>query len=238
MLNGLLVSAAGGRLQVARIDIIADNLAKMTSTGHKASYAAIQAAALRGLGVQAPARLVTTPDFSEGAAVESGSNLDVALIGEGFLTVTDGTRTYYTRNGNMHIDPDKQLAIAGGLKVLGEGGQPITVSSDLPIRITGDGRVMQGSTSRGQLKMVRFDDPTRELRRQNGHFTAVDPTVKPVTAKSQVAQGRREASNVNSIRAMVQLIESHRAFEANMRMIRYQDHMLGKLIAQVGRIPA
>ena len=96
---------------------------------------------------------------------------------------------------------------------------------------------MQATASRGQLKMVRFDDPARQLRRQNGHFTAVDPTVKGEPAKTRVAQGRREASNVSSIRAMVQLIESHRAFEANMRMIRYQDHTLGKLISQVGRIP-
>ena len=124
MLNGLTVAAAGGRLQAARIDLIADNLAKMTSTGYKANYAAIQAAAIRGLGIQAPGRLISAPDFSEGAPVESGSNLDVALVGEGFLTVTDGTRTYYTRNGNMHIDPDKQLAITGGLKVLSEGEYP------------------------------------------------------------------------------------------------------------------
>ncbi|HUW59345.1 MAG TPA: flagellar hook-basal body complex protein [Planctomycetota bacterium] len=237
MLNGLAVSAAGGRLQAARIDIIADNLAKMTSTGYKADYAAIQAAAVDALGICMPEKLVTSPDFSEGAAVESGSKLDVAIIGNGFFEVTNGTRTYYTRNGNMHIDTDRQLATAGGLKMLNDGGQPITVSRELPIRITPDGQVMQGSTSRGRLKMVRFDDPTRQLRRENGHFAAADPTVRPEPADTQVAQGRRESSNVSSIRAMVQLIESHRVFEANMRMIRYQHQTLGKLIAQVGRIP-
>ena len=237
MLNGLAVSAAGGRLQSARIDVIADNLAKMTTTGYKADYAAIQAAAISARGACAPGRLVTSPDFREGAPVESGSTLDVALIGDGFFAVTNGTQTYYTRNGNMHIDTDRQLAIAGGLKMLSDGGQPISVSRELPIRITDDGQVMQGSTSRGRLKMVRFDNPTRQLRRDNGQFAVADATVKPQNATTQVAQGRRESSNVSSIRAMVQLIESNRAFEANMRLVRYQDNTLGKLIAQVGRIP-
>jgi len=237
MLEGMFVAAAGGRLQSERIDLIGLNLSRMTDTGYKADYAAVQAEAMGGLAMEAPSRLITSPDFADGAPIKTGRALDVALVGEGFLKATDGKRTYYTRSGNLRIDGDKQLALPCGFKVLDDGGEPITVSPDAKIEFDSSGNVLQDRAVLARLGLVKFADPKHELVRKDGHFVPVNDMVTSERATCGVAGGMRESSNVSAIRAMVEMIESSRAFEACMRMIKYQDATLGKLISRVGSIP-
>ncbi|HUU42549.1 MAG TPA: flagellar hook basal-body protein [Planctomycetota bacterium] len=236
MLEGMFLAAAGGRVQSERIDVIGLNLSKMTDTGYKADYAAVQAEAVRGLGTERPGRLVTSPDFADGAPVKTGRALDVALVGEGFLQARGPHGTYYTRSGNLHIDSDKQLALGSGLKVLSDGGEPISISPDSEVEIDSSGNVVQGGAVVAKLGLVKFADPHRDLVRRDGHFAAANDAVTPEEASCRVSAGMRESSNVSAIRAMVEMIESSRAFEACMRMIRYQDATLGKLIGEVGSV--
>lgn len=237
MVDGMQFSAAGGRLHSARVDLIGMNLSKMTDAGYKADFGTIQARAIRDRGLPVPVDLVSSPDFSSGALVDSGRALDVALVGEGFLRATDGTDIYYTRSGGLHVDAEGQLALACGFKVVDAGGQPITVARDQKVEIDRMGNVLQGSGSVGRLDTVRFSDPSRQLVRRRGHFVATDDTVQTEPAECDIAAGMRESSNVTAVQAMVELIESSRAFEANMRMVKYQDSTLGTLINRVGSVP-
>jgi flagellar basal-body rod protein FlgG len=238
MLNGLYLAAAGGQAQSARLDILADNLAKISVTGYRGDYAAVQAAAVRSRGaLAAPGGVITRADFSEGQVKETGNPLDVALSGRGLIAVSDGKRTYYTRNGNLEIDRDNDLAV-GGLKVQGEGGQGIAVTRDLPIRILEDGVVMQGAETRGKIQVVDFPNAGQALERLNGNFVTTGPGVESVPGTASVQQGMLESSNVDAVRGMVDLMDTTRAFDMNMRMVRYLDYSLQRLISSVGSIPS
>ena len=236
VINGIYTSAAGGRIQAARIDVIAQNLSKMSVGGFRGDFAAVQASAMGALK-GAVGELITTPDFREGTVIPTGNSMDIALVGDGFFSVGKGQKVCYTRSGHMQIDADQNLAVVGGFKLLDTGGQPISVSPDLPILVSRAGEVMQGNVVKGQLGVVSFDNPSVSLVRDGVHFSTADPTVKAKPSTAKVEQEMREGSNVDSVRSMVELITSNRAFETNMRMVSFQDQGIGKLISGVGSIP-
>ena len=174
----------------------------------------------------------------------TGRDLDVAIQGNGFLTVqgADG-REAYTRAGNLRIDPSGQLMTATGQAVMGDGG-PIIIPPNTSLLIGGDGTlsvIPQGSGPEtkavvGRIKLV--DPPAADVARvSDGLFRLKDGTDAPSSATVRVQSGVLEMSNVNVADSMVHMIELSRRFDLQVKAMRAAEDN-GAASAQLLRLGA
>ena len=234
MIAGIASSARGGSVQSVRMDVLAGNLANSTSVGYKPRSAVIAPNARGEVGL-----VDVIPDFRPGRLRTTENPLNIALEGEGFFTVSDGTRRLYSRNGELSVNNDGQLVCGSSTFTLtGVSGNPIQISPDRPFVVTREGAVVQDGSERGRIGVVDVEQPETSLTPLGaGTFMARGP-VRELEARARVQQGMVENSNMDDVTGMVKVLEATRAYEANMRMIGFQDSMLGRLVSQVGSIPA
>ena len=140
----IYLSMSGAKATLQRQDILAHNLANVSTTGFRAEMAAFRAVPVRGDGASTRVyALESTPGYSDAPGVVQGTGraLDVAVAGRSWLAVQalDGTEAY-TRGGALDISPEGELITRGGLQVLGDGG-PITVPANAQIDIGADGTI-------------------------------------------------------------------------------------------------
>jgi flagellar basal-body rod protein FlgG len=197
-------------------------------------------------------------NFEQGAMKETQSDFDIALDGEGFFAVATPWGERYTRNGSFQLGKEGYLETKEGYPVLGENG-PIKVKAN-NFQVDKDGKVWINAeyaddpnilVSRENntwaqtalldtLKLVEFD-LDRYLQKQGSSLwrstdTSGEAQVMVGEDRPRVVQGFTEASNVDPVIEMVQMIEVNRAYEANQKVIQNSDSMLGVLINQVSRL--
>src|SRR5262249_38210897 len=154
----------------------------------------------------------------------------------GFLRVTDGKKTFLTRDGELELGQQNQLVTRhSGLALLNSVGQPLNpVDPLLPIEVQPDGMVMQGDTEIGRLALVE-PRSTGELSKTGRNLYSPSGKLTPATPDTEVKQGFLEESGVQPVTSMMELIESSRALEANVNMIHYQDDSLSRLLDSLPR---
>ena len=253
MIHGIYLSTHGANAQSIRQDVIANNLANASTTGFKRDIATFQVFKPEEFRKNIPIRMdgdrqkevgalgvdrIST-DRSSGALQKTGEPYDIGLSGNGFIRVSDGQNEFLTRNGKLHRSIDGELVtLDTGLRVLGTGGTPIEISGTaVGIDISTDGRISEINkddtrTPRGQIDLVSA--PTDQLRKVGDSLFTTQAELTPAGRDLQIKQGFVEASGVNPIREMTAMIETSRAFEANINMIRIQDESLGRLLQTVG----
>ncbi len=197
--------------------------------------------------------------FEQGALKETSNPFDLALDGDGFFTIKTNQGERYTRNGTFILGKEGYLLTKEGYQVLGENG-PIQIKLN-NFTIDKQGRIFQnGELSENprrlvsmnendwadtelvdNLKIVRFEgNGNRFLKKQGSSLWTDTPEsgaayVAETGGRPKVLQGFLEASNVNPVREMVNMIEVNRAYEANQKVITSQDSLLNKLINQAAR---
>ena len=251
MLYGMHLSAGGALVEEARQAVIANNLANVSTTGFKADTAVFRQRLIEAQENPNPSSPASAQDgltggvfldevrynSSGGALVPTKQSLDLALRGDGFFAVTDGKNTFYTRAGNFVRNPAGELVTADGrFKALGTDGRPIrlapgevTVNQQGEIRVAG--RIAGRLLIQGSLDPDRFEKVGENLFRYLG-------SGPPPAAKAVVLQGVLEESNVKPVTEMVRLVQSHRAYEANLQMAKIQDGTLGRAVAELARVVA
>jgi len=174
--------------------------------------------------------------FQSGEVHPTGRDLDVALQGEGFFEVrTEDGQRVYTRNGAFHLRADRTLVTSDNAEVLSDGGVPLQLLAEGgSVKITEEGVVTQGETQIGRLAIVSFADPSRLLPTGGGTFLAPAGLEPEAVAQPQVLQGHSEASNVSSLREMVDLVNIARAYDANQRMIQARDQNAQRVLDTLG----
>lgn len=216
----------------------AHNLANATTTGFKAQVDSFRAVPVLGDGLPTRTFVVDATvgaDFKSGVIQNTGRDLDVAVQGDGWLTVQrpDG-REGYTRNGSLQVNEVGQLQTASGLNIMGDGG-PITIPPNVSVTIGKDGTISSvsnetkpgPSTIIGRLKLV--NPPANTLKRsEEGVFVTNDGSQAPADANVQVVGGALESSNVNVVETMVNMISLARQFEMQMKMLENADNNAGK----------
>jgi len=231
--RSLYVAMTGAGQTLAAQATVAHNLANAGTTGFKAEMSAFHSMPVAGPGQATRINAVSQglgADFSPGAQMTTGRDLDVAVRGAGWIAVQapDGSEAY-TRAGDLKIDAEGLLTTASGLPVLGDGG-PITLSPYSKLDIGSDGSLAmvpigQGSktvSSAGTIKLVNPDPATLErgtdglMRIKDGSTAEADPSVS-------LAAGALEASNVNPSESLVRMIELSRQFEMQMQGIKNAD---------------
>jgi len=252
VIYGLYLSAQGAEAQSIRQDVLANNLANASTTAFKRNLAIFQAhppfEVERGIAEPLPgdqnlntgglslADIVT--DYSNGSLQPTGGDLDVALAGPGFLRVSDGSREFLTRDGGLDVTPQGQLVTRNhGYAVLGANGNPMSIVPGAgKVEISADGIVSQsaGAIQLGRLGLVEPVNDAALQKVGDNLYAVTGPTV-PTGPATQVRQGFLEASGTNPTLEMIDLIESSRALEANVNMIKTQDEALGRLLGSLPR---
>jgi flagellar basal body rod protein FlgG len=249
MLTGLYLSAAGMQAQELRLAVTTNNLANAQVNGFKRDLALMQARlqaseedthmakylvpSLRNQGGGVNAVGVGV-DLKQAPLKDTSNQTDVALDGPGFFTVKgakDGEKNL-TRDGSFLINSDGTLVTAtGGHPVLSSDGQPIVLNPELPVTIASDGTISQGETSGGvKLGLADVKDQ-KDLVKLGGNLMTVQRPegLQEMPASTQVRQYHVEQSGVDPVIEMVNMLEGQRVFEANAKMVSFQDTTLSEL---------
>ncbi len=252
MLRALYSSAAGMQSQQTNLDVIANNLANVSTTGFKKNKVEFQdllyqttrsAGADQGAGNQVPtglqvghgSRLVATSKiFTTGELTQTGERLDVAIQGDGFFEVQmpDGSRAF-TRDGALKQAADGRVTTSDGLPLQG-GFQPIPAGTT-SISISPDGTVTTKGSAGSQsfrVQLVRFANPSglesmgRNLYRESAASGTAEIGNAGENGFGELQQGFLEMSNVKVVEEMVNLIVAQRAYEVNSKAVQASDEMM------------
>lgn len=238
-MDRMIYTAMSGASQtLARQAVVANNLANVNTIGFKAELSAFRAVPVNGSGL--PTRAVTattTPaaDLSNGPAEHTGRSLDVAIDGAGWLAVQDAAgEEAYTRDGKLQLDATGLLRSRGN-PVLGEGGEPIIVPLNATLSIAADGTISalgggEAPNSMAAIGRLKLAGPVEGgvLRGPDGLFRpagADGGTGAPLPADPNVRLQPEtlEHSNVSVTQSMVEMIESARQFEMQMKTLTAAD---------------
>lgn len=180
---------------VRALGTLSQNVANMTTPGYRS------VSRVEGFGAAlAPS---TRIDRRDGALIHTGRPLDLALQGPGFFQVTDGQRTFLTRNGQFAVGADGRVLDAAGRALMGESG-PLSLGSGAVI-IGEDGSIRSGGTDLDRLGLV--DVPADLSLEALGEGLYAMPEGATTAAQAKVHQGALEGSNVDPGHEMVQLME-------------------------------
>lgn len=217
---------------------IANNLANANTAGYKRSRLFTEALIERLDAEGAPRttrRLLQGTDQTQGALQATGNPLDVALNGEGFFVLTDPATgaQRYTRAGHFVAGPDGTLRTPSGDLVEGAGGPLQLPPGGQAIEIAQDGTVRANGRRIGTLRVVTFPAP-EQLQRLDGTAFAADGQAPTDVTQPQVMQGYLEASNVEPVTAMTEMIEHFRLFESQQKVLQTTDQLLGRVTRELG----
>jgi flagellar basal-body rod protein FlgG len=252
MLRALYSSSAGMQSQQTNLDVIANNLANVNTTGFKKVKAEFQdllyqtsraAGSDQGGGNTLPtslqighgSRLISTSKiFTNGELTQTGERMDIAIQGDGFFEVqlADGTQAY-TRDGALKVSSDGRVTTSDGLPLQG-GWQPIPAGTE-QINIAPNGTVTtKGSagTQSFQIQLVRFANPAgleaagRNLFKETGASGTPEIGNAAENGFGELQQGYLEMSNVKVVEEMVNMILAQRAYEVNSKAVQTADEMM------------
>ncbi|MBA4416626.1 MAG: flagellar basal-body rod protein FlgF [Syntrophus sp. (in: bacteria)] len=236
MLNSALITLNGKFVTQRRLEAITNNLANAATAGFKLSKPAFKVAAIDpAAGNEAASQNHTINEldthifFSEAPLVETGNTLDLAIEGNGFFVVTTNDGTAYTRNGQFTLNKDRKLVTTDGSPVMGQNGEIILSGKE--IMIENDGSIYVDKMLTGSLKIVDFSDKRslRNLGKSSFTNTNAD-NQETVPTKFAVKQGFYEASNVNVMTEMVDMINVLRAYESYTKVDQSLNDLMTKLI--------
>lgn len=222
-------SYVGLSYQVAlerKMNVIANNVANMDTTGYKSHHTQFEEHISRK-DRRDPISMVydfaSYQNFQGGTITATGNPLDLALVGHGFFKVrTPGGEDMYTRNGRFLIDAQDRLVTSSGELVLNQGGQPIVIpEGETDLKFTPDGVVVGRDGEIDQLSLNQFQEPQTLEAVGNNLFKANTQPVLDV--ETRVQQGYIEGSNVNPILEMTEMMKVQRSYQSVARMLQ-NDH--------------
>jgi len=254
MIRSLYTAATGMEAQRLNIDVVANNLANVNTTGYKRSRADFQdliyqtisePGATSAEGMQIPSgiqvglgvrTIAVQKMFEQGDFTSTGNSLDIVIEGDGFFQITkpDG-EIAYTRSGAFKLDSEGRVVTSDGYPL----DPAMTIPTDTTsITIGTDGRVtvtQAGSTTPaevGQITLARFSNPAGLKAIGKNLFMETESSGEATTANpgtdgmGTVIQGYLEMSNVNVVEEMINMIVSQRAYEINSKAVTASDEML------------
>ena len=235
MLEGLYTAAAGMAAQQQRMDSLANDVANVNTAGYKQLrtgfrdlvYAQQGRGAGGGIEVGAgTAAQSVGRSFAQGTLQQTGQPLDVALQGPGFLQVrTAEGQVALTRDGSLRVTNTGQLVTSTGATVEPPINFPAGTNLN-NVSVAPDGRITAGNQVIGQLVAVDVRAPQALTSIGDNLFVAnADSGAPQAVPTTTFAGGYLEASNVSLADAMVDMMQSQRAYELSSKAIRQQDEM-------------
>lgn len=257
MMRALNTAASGMAAQQTNVDVIAHNLANVNTTGFRKQRAEFEdliyqtirtPGGTTGEGQKLPTgiqigegvRVVSTTQMHhQGSLLQTESTLDVAVEGDGFFQITrPGGQIAYTRSGNFRVDAEGRLVTVDGYQVepaisIPTNATNVTISPNGMISVTVAGQTATQDV--GQLTLASFVNPSGLLAIGRTMFVPTDASGEAIVGQpgleglGTLASGFLEASNVEVVQEMIDLIASQRAYEVNQRVITTSDEMLQRV---------
>lgn len=226
----LYVAMSGAKETLLAQANTSNNLANATTHGFLADFNQVRSMPVFGAGY--PTRVYAMDerpqsDFAHGSIEHTGRDLDVAVTSGGWLAVQalDGTEAY-TRRGDLWVDENGLLKTGNGLPVLGNAG-PVAIPPADKIEIGVDGTISIRPQGQGVNELAVVDriklvnPPLQDLRKgDDGLLRLADGGEAEFDAAQRLAPGALEASNVNIVSEMVNMIEFARRFEMQVKMMQ------------------
>ena len=253
MENTLLIGLSRQVLLERQLDVVANNVANVNTTGYKADSTLFEEFLKSGahednfLGKDRSVSYVqdraTFRDFSQGASEQTKNPLDLAIDGGGFLVVQTAGGERYTRDGGLQLNNTGQLVTAGGNPVLGASGPIVLQPTDHDINVSPDGTitVLEGNgrtdSIRGKLRLVSFTEAQKLLKEGSNLYSSGEGAPQPDT-KSMLRQGFIEKSNVNAVAEMSRMIEVTRAYTQISALLQQQSDLHKNAIQALADVPA
>lgn len=259
MIRSLWIARTGLDAQQTNMDVIANNLANVSTNGFKKSRAVFedllyqnlrqpgaqssqQTQFSNGLQLGVGVRPVSTARlFTQGAMQQTGNDFDVAINGNGFFQIQlpDGT-IGYTRDGSFQLDNQGQLVTTSGYVVLPGITVPanalsITVGKDGTVSVTQPATPSPTTTQIGNLQLATFVNAGglqsigENMFLETASSGAATPNTPGLNGAGVLNQKMVEASNVNVAEELVTMIQTQRAYELNSKVVSTSDSMLGRL---------
>ncbi len=228
--RSLFVVMSGAKETLHAQSAVSNNLANVNTPGFKADLEQFRSMPVFGPGH--PSRVYAlderpATDFNPGTSQTTGRELDIAIKGEGWMAVQapDGSESY-VRRGDLRVSPNGLLETGNGLPVMGENGpiaippaQKIDIGQDGTISIVPLGENPDTLVIVDRIKLVNPDLSQLEkgldglIRLKNGETADADASIS-------LMPGSLEGSNVNSVSALVEMIELARRFELQIKMMK------------------
>jgi flagellar basal-body rod protein FlgF len=255
MENPLLIGLSRQMVLERQMDVVANNVANLNTTGFKADNSLFEqylmpvARENRFIPGDRQVSFVndrgTWRDLQPGPVQVTGNPLDVAIDGNGFLVVQTPNGERYTRNGALQINAQGQLATADGLPIVGDNG-PITLQpNDRNIAIAADGRVtvIEGAASntestRGTIRIASFANPGQLQKEGNNLFSSPAGVAATTDTTSRLIQGSIEKSNVNGVIEISRMIQISRSYQQIATLLQQQSDLHKQAIQQLAQVPA
>jgi flagellar basal-body rod protein FlgF len=250
MQNAQLIGLSRQMALGRELDVVANNIANLNTTGFKADGSLFEeylSSAARADQTHARVSFVrdrgTWHDMSAGPLEKTGSPLDVAIDGAGFLVVQTPRGERYTRNGALQINATGQLVTSDGNQVLGESGPIVFQPNDNQVSISRDGTisVREGTSktdsARGVLKLVTFDSVQQLQKDGSSTFKTIGGAQPQPTKTSGFIQGSIEKSNVRGVVEMSRMIEITRSYTEVASLLKQQADQSQSAIDKLAEVP-
>lgn len=257
MIRSLWISKTGLDAQQTNLDVIANNLANVSTNGFKRSRAIFEDLlyqTIREPGTQSSQQTQVPAGLQLGTGVrpvsnarihtqgnlqQTGNALDLAINGQGFFQILlpDGT-TGYTRDGSFHVDSQGQVVTSNGFQLqpsltIPPNAIQITIGQDGTVSVLQAGQT--APTQAGSVQLATFINPAGLHSMGQNTYLETEASGTPSTGTpgtngmGVLNQGYVETSNVNVVEEMVNMITAQRAYELNSKAISVSDQMLQRL---------
>jgi flagellar basal-body rod protein FlgG len=254
MMRSLFVAATGLEAEQTKMDVIANNLANVNTTGFKQSRAVFQDLLYQnlrqpgaqssqttqypsGLQLGTGVRPVATERLmTQGNLTQTGNSLDVAINGQGFFQIMqpDGTIAY-SRDGTFQLNNQGQVVTSNGYLLqppitIPPNAQSITIGSDGTVSVVLPNQAQPQQV--GTIQLANFINPTGLQSIGDNLYLKTGSSGAPQTGQptqkglGSVQQGYLESSNVNVVSELVDMISTQRAYEINSKAVSASDSML------------
>ncbi len=231
--RGLYVAMTGAKQIMQAQAVNNNNIANASTTGFRADTVAFTSEPIYGPGYATRVNAVAGDsgvDFSSGPLISSGNPLDIAVNGNGFITVqgADGQEAY-TRAGDLHMTDSGMVVTATGQPVLSETG-PVQVPPATQVTIGSDGTVSMvplglSASAQSQVDRIKLVNPKiKDLKKGPDGLFYLKSGGKSATDESvTVGSGMLESSNVNAAMSLVNMIELQRLYEFQIKSMNSTD---------------
>lgn len=251
MLKGYYQLTSNILTQKEHLNVISNNMTNVSTTGYRkdrviqsnfkeellARTGSTQKAFSNPLGrtshIVLPKEIPTS--HSQGSLEQTGRNLDVAMIGEGFFKVMTDQGIRYTRSGSFDLDAEGYLILPGAGRVLSRENQPLLLGTD-EVTITNTGEIRgNDNRSHGFLGVENFRD-VNELRKEgNRLFVNNDDQNIRGEAQNEFRSKVLERSNVEISEEMVRMMAAQRNIQTTSQVVKMYDQMMAKA-SELGRL--
>ncbi len=257
MEKGAYVAVSGSMAQERAMDMITNNLANVNTPGFKGDRLLFESFLQKSLqpesGIPTPEQIKNGSlqpgvedseyllgaegytDFSQGGLQRTSNPMDIALKGDGFLTILTPDGERYTRGGTFVTGETGELVTKDGYPLLNDKKQPIFV--DGGAFSIGDKGLVTGADGEeiANLLLVKFEDRQQLKKEGNNLYSASDTATGSIATDATVKQGYIEGSNINAVREMAKMITALRSYQTFQKAIQSHSEMTTRLINEVGR---